>query len=136
MSAPFTLLDAKTVEAIHDAVLNPGEVPGLAGGKSLASALSRVENRILYEGIDDPVALAAAYGTAIARGHCFNDANKRTAFRVMGVVLLLNGVPGISGEAAEIGDVVIDAARGALPEEALVARLRAFQTFVFPEPDL
>jgi len=34
------------VIALHDRVLNPGELPGLALDKSLEAALSRVENRL------------------------------------------------------------------------------------------
>jgi len=65
----FTLLDAALVEAIHDEVLNPGEVPGRAGDKSLEGALARVENRLAYGLIADPFDLAVAYAVAIATGH-------------------------------------------------------------------
>ena len=41
----FILLPADLVEAIHDAVLNIGELPGRALNKSLEGALGRVENR-------------------------------------------------------------------------------------------
>lgn len=70
------------VEDIHDAVLNPGELPGRARDKSLEGALSRVENRLAYGVIGDIFDLAAAYAIAVACGHCFNDGNKRTALRV------------------------------------------------------
>ena len=42
--------------------------------------------------IGDVFDLAAAYAEAIARGHCFNDGNKRTAFETMVVALEMNGV--------------------------------------------
>ncbi|MEO8529989.1 MAG: type II toxin-antitoxin system death-on-curing family toxin, partial [Deltaproteobacteria bacterium] len=83
----WTLLTADMVEAIHDEVLNPGELPGLAGDKSLDGALARVENRIVYGLMGDAWDVAAAYAVAVAQGHCFNDGNKRTAFRVMQVFL-------------------------------------------------
>lgn len=41
----YLLLPADLVEAIHDGVLNPGELPGRARDKSLEGALARVENR-------------------------------------------------------------------------------------------
>jgi death-on-curing family protein len=37
------------------------------------------KNRILYAELDDIFDIAAMYAVAIARGHVFNDANKRTA---------------------------------------------------------
>lgn len=62
----FITLTAELVVAIHDRVLNPGELPGLALDKSLAGALGRVENRLAYDMIRDAYDLAAAYAIAIA----------------------------------------------------------------------
>jgi death-on-curing protein len=87
----FALLTPEIVEAIHDAVLNPGELAGRARDKSLEGALARVDNRLAYGLIHDAFDLAAAYAAAIAQGHCFNDANKRTAFRSMQTVMEMNG---------------------------------------------
>jgi death-on-curing protein len=87
----FVLLDAALVEAIHDEVLNAGELAGRARDKSLEGALARVEHRVAYGMIDDAFDLAAMYAVAIAMGHCFNDANKRTAFRAMNAALAMNG---------------------------------------------
>lgn len=87
----WVLIDAEGVIAIHDRVLNAGELAGLAGDRSLEGALARVENRIAYGLIGDVHDLAAAYAVALARGHLFNDGNKRTAFAVMELVLRLNG---------------------------------------------
>ena len=70
------LLSPALVVAIHDEVLNPGELAGLAQDKSLEAALSRVDNRLAYGMIADVFDLASAYAMAIARGHCFNDGNK------------------------------------------------------------
>ena len=47
------LLSAELVEAIHDEVLNPGELPGRARDKSLEGALARVENRLAYGMVGD-----------------------------------------------------------------------------------
>lgn len=90
----WVLIDAEGVIAVHDRVLNPSELAGLAGGRSLEGALARVENRIAYGLIGDVHDLAAAYAVALARGHVFNDGNKRTAFAVMELVLRLNGAGG------------------------------------------
>jgi death-on-curing protein len=36
--------------------------------------------------------LAAAYGFALARGHCFPDGNKRVALAIIDVFLRMNGL--------------------------------------------
>lgn len=120
------LLTPDMVSRVHDSVLNPGEVQGLAGGKSLDGALARVETRVMYGEVDDAASLAAAYAMAVARGHCFNDGNKRTAYRVMSLVLWLNGAgrPGL-GTVEETGDLIVETAKGALDEAGLTARLRS-----------
>jgi death on curing protein len=119
----FHLLTPALVEAIHDAVLNPGELQGRALNKSLDGALARVDNRLAYGMIEDAFALAAAYAIAIAQGHCFNDANKRTAHQSMDVCLDLNGIQ-IPWTATEIGPVIIRAAQGLLDEGELAHWLR------------
>ena len=119
----FVLLDASLVERIHDHVLNPGELPGRARDKSLEGTLARVENRLTYGMIADAFDLAACYGVVIAQGHCFNDANKRTAFRAMQVCLVLNGVQ-MRFETEETGQIIIRAAQRLLDEGELAEWLR------------
>ena len=120
----YLLPSAELVEEIHDIVLNPGELPGRARDKSLEGALARVENRLAYGMIEDVYALAAAYAMAIAQGHCFNDANKRTAYRVMQVVLDWNG--GIEPEVPEdvMGQQIIALAQGLIDDCQLADWLR------------
>ncbi|MBC7157695.1 MAG: type II toxin-antitoxin system death-on-curing family toxin [Rhodobacteraceae bacterium] len=121
----FAVLDAGIVEAIHDAVLNPGELSGRAGDKSLDGALARVENRLAYGLIGDVFDLAAAYGVAIAQGHCFNDGNKRTAFRAIQIVLDLHGHAEPDEPVEQVGQRIIAVAQGLASEEELAAWLRA-----------
>lgn len=102
----FLLLSAEQIETLHDLVLNPGELPGRALDKSLEGALARVDNRLAYCLIEDVFALAAAYAEAIAQGHCFNDANKRTAYRAMIVCLRLNGVT-LTHDTEDVGQRII-----------------------------
>lgn len=102
----FLLLSAEQIETLHDLVLNPGELPGRALDKSLEGALARVDNRLAYGMIEDVFALAAAYAEAIAQGHCFNDANKRTAYRAMIVCLRLNGVT-LTHDTEDVGQRII-----------------------------
>ena len=120
----YALLSAEMVEMIHDMALNPGELPGLAGDKSLDGALARVENRLIYGLIGDVFDLAAAYAEAIATGHCFNDGNKRTAHQTMDICLDLNGME-IPWNAQEIGDVIIRVAQRHGDEALLSDWLRA-----------
>ena len=116
-------LSPEMVEAIHDAILNPGELPGRAQDKSLDATLARVDNRLAYDLIEDVFALAAAYAMVVARGHCFNDGNKRTAFRALIVCLDLNGIQ-ITWPQPETGDRIIALAQGKLDDADLADWLR------------
>ncbi|WP_370400991.1 type II toxin-antitoxin system death-on-curing family toxin [Sulfitobacter sp. JB4-11] len=119
----YRLLDVGLVDTIHDAVLNPGELQGMAGDKSLDGALARVDNRLVYGMINDPFDLAAAYCVAVATGHVFNDANKRTAYKTMIVCLYMNGIR-IEHETIEAGDLIREVAQRRMDEEDLAAWLR------------
>jgi death-on-curing protein len=116
----YQLLTPELVEAIHDSVLNPGELRGRARDKSLEGALGRVNNRLVYGLIADMYDLAAAYAVAIARGHCFN---KRTAFQAMDVCLDLHGVQ-MAWETNAVGDMIIRAAQELVDEPTLSDWLR------------
>ena len=119
----FRTLSPDLVELLHDRNMNPGELPGRAGDKSLEGALARVEHRLAYELIGDVYDLAAAYGVAIAQGHCFNDGNKRAAFRAMDAALVLNGItPRYDTEA--VGLQIIRAAQRQMDEGELAEWLR------------
>ena len=119
----FQLLGSIQVDNIHTAVLNAGEVQGMAGDKSLEGALARVDNRLVYGMIHDAFDLAAAYAVAIATGHVLNDANKRTAYKSMVISLYLNGQR-IAHDTTEAGDVIREVAQGRMDEEDLAKWLR------------
>lgn len=119
----WRLLATEEVITIHDAVLNPGELEGLAKDKSLEAALSRIEFRINYGMISDVYDLAAMYAVAISQAHAFNDANKRTAYAAMEFVLLSHEVL-VEFDTKVIGDITIEAAQGKLDEDELAAWLR------------
>jgi len=119
----FRLLNATMVDTIHDAVLNAGELQGMAGDKSLDGALARVDNRLVYGMIEDVFDLAAAYCVAVATGHVFNDANKRTAYKTMIVCLYINGVR-IDHQTIEAGDLIREVAQRRMDEEDLATWLR------------
>lgn len=119
----FQLLTPELVEALHDAILNPGELPGRARDKSLEAALARVDNRLAYGMINDVFDLAAAYAVAVARGHCFNDGNKRTAHQSMDTCLDLNGIQ-IDWNTIEVGQTIIRCAQGLMEDGDLADWLR------------
>jgi death-on-curing protein len=61
-------------------------------GTPLDAALARPRNKFAYEPDSDLADLAAAYTFAIAKtSHPFMDGNKRTAFVVAVMFLILNG---------------------------------------------
>ena len=120
----YRLLSADLVILIHDAVLNHGELRGLAQDKSLEGALGRVDNRLMYGMVDDVFDLAAAYAAAISQGRCFNDGNKRTAHQSMDVCLDLNGVE-IDWAFEDIGQTIIRLAQGHMTEEEMADWLRS-----------
>jgi|TARA_B110000908_G_C9855253_1_gene271704 death-on-curing protein len=104
--------------------VDENELQGRSADKSLESTTARVNNRRAYGLIGDVFDLAAAYAAAIAQGHCFRDANKRTAFQTMDVVLELNGI-NIDCSADEVGDNVIALAQSAITESDFAAWLRS-----------
>jgi len=119
----YVLLSVELVDHLHDAILNPGELSGRARDKSLDATLARVDNRLAYGMANDIFDLAAAYAVAVARGHCFNDGNKRTAFRVMDACLVLNGITPL-WDTEEIGQIIIRCAQGLMEDGDLADWLR------------
>ncbi|MBN2630749.1 MAG: type II toxin-antitoxin system death-on-curing family toxin [Rhodobacteraceae bacterium] len=119
----FVLLSPELVEALHASVLNPGELAGRARDKSPEGALARVDNRLAYGMVADVFDLAAAYAVAVARGHCFNDGNKRTSFRTMNATLALNGAR-VGWNTEEVGQIIIRCAQGMMEDGDLADWLR------------
>jgi len=117
------LLSVAEVTALHEAVLNAGELEGLAPGASLEGALARVELRAQYGMSQDVYDLAAMYAVALARAHAFRDGNKRTAHATMEFVLLTHEIH-IPFDTKTVGDMIIRVAAGKLDEVELAQWLR------------
>jgi death-on-curing protein len=84
-------LGKRTVLYLHQrAVVDFGGHRGAVNEELLEAALARPQNKLSYED-PDLAALAAAYGFALARGHCFTDGNKRVAMLAIDVFLQING---------------------------------------------
>lgn len=67
--------------------------PGMRGVidiPKLQGALSRIDNAIVYQGLDDVFEIAAKYAACIAISHACPDANKRTGLAVALEYLSLN----------------------------------------------
>lgn len=123
----FVVIDVENVILIHDAVIGKKELQGLAKDKSLEATLSRVLNRMQYGFISDVFDLAACYAVFIAKAHCFNDANKRTAAAVLFFILSINGVE-IDFPGFELGEWIVEIASDKKSEVELAQWLRGQAT--------
>lgn len=87
--------------------------PGMKGVidiPKLQGALARIDNAILYDGLDDIFEIAAKYTASIAVAHALPDANKRTGLIVGLEYLSLNDYELISDNvlmADAVKDLVI-----------------------------
>jgi death-on-curing protein len=95
---------------------------GLAGPPrqgDLEAALGRPVNLYAYAESPPPLPrLAAAYGFALARGHCFPDGNKRVALAIIDVFLRMNGAELTANEMDAVATIQALAA-GDLTEDQL-----------------
>ena len=118
-------LESEEAMAIHDRQLaEHGGPSGVRDAGAFESALARPVNRWAY-GEDDLFALAAAYAFGIARNHPFVDGNKRTAWTLARVFLILNKRDIEFGEREAI-KLVQSLAAGELGEDELAEWLREY----------
>jgi death on curing protein len=105
-------LDPGLVVLIHDFILE--HEPGIQGVNvgALEGALGRIEARRHYQGLDDVFEIAGMYAEAIARGHTFSDANKRTALVSALTYLFLEGF--LIKRTPALEEIMVDVARGQL----------------------
>lgn len=75
-------------------------------------ALGRIEARRHYQGLDDVFEIAGMYAEAIARGHTFSDANKRTALVSALTYLFLEGF--LIKRTPALEEIMVDVAKGQL----------------------
>jgi death-on-curing protein len=111
------------VLVIHERQLSQfGGAAGLRDRGMLESALSRPQNKWLYEqaGLEE---LAASYAYGLAKNHAFIDGNKRVSFIVMMAFLRLNGVQ-FAPEPAAATAIILDLAAGLVSEDGLTRWIR------------
>ena len=89
---------------------------GQADIAKLQGALGRVDNAILYEGLDDLFEIAAKYTASIAFSHALSDANKRTGLSVALQYLSLNDYA-LTWDNELLADAVRDLVIGELTEQ-------------------
>lgn len=87
-------LNTNNIIGIHDQQIEMfGGVPGIRDRNLLESAVEQIQQNMfgkeLYETLEDKV---VRLGFCIARNHVFNDANKRTEFNSMILMLEVNDV--------------------------------------------
>lgn len=116
-------LSSEQVITIHEQVVGPSELQGVALNRSIESVLARVDNRIAYGFIEDVFELAASYACCIAVGNAFDDGNKRTAFTAMDACLRINGIE-VDFDTVEASEMIIKAAQGIVDEKELAEWLR------------
>lgn len=122
----ITFLTSREIMVIHERMIaSYGGLAGCADRARVESMVMRIINRHLYENEHDIFNLAAAYLLAIARGHCFNDANKRTAFAAATLFLRRNGISLRFSSSHE--NLTVEAAQGLLDIYEIASVLRQAQ---------
>lgn len=102
-----------------DLIADHGGLAGPPRMGDLEAALGRPMHLHAYaESPSSRQRLAAAYGFALARGHCFPDGNKRVALAIIDVFLRMNGLELTAAETDAV-DTILALAAGELTEEAL-----------------
>ena len=118
-------VSAEELIALHDAnIARYGGLPGMADTGRAEAIMGRILTRAMYEEITDLYQLAALYLVAVARGHIFNDANKRTAVNSSLLFLQRNGVS--ISDNAQLADIAVGAATGELSAGDVAELLREF----------
>lgn len=101
-----------------------GGLMGPSREGSLEAVLARPQNLYNYAPENATLErLAAAYGFALCRGHCFPDGNKRLGLAVMDVFLRMNGSQLMASE-AETAITLRAVAAGEISEEELAIWIR------------
>ncbi|MDD5037286.1 MAG: type II toxin-antitoxin system death-on-curing family toxin [Methylococcaceae bacterium] len=121
---PVIWIKESVVLALHEEHLaEHGGAVGIRDRGLLESALFRPQN---LASDDDPdfAALAAAYGFGLVRNHPFIDGNKRTAFTVTELFLVLNGQELIADDPSCVV-TLLRLAEGSLSEKEFAGWIRA-----------
>lgn len=109
----------------RELIVEHGGLTGPPRQGDLEAALGRPVNPHAYsESPPTLPRLAAAYGFALARGHCFPDGNKRIALAIMDVFLRMNGME-LTADELEAVSTIQSLAAGDLDEDQLAEWIAA-----------
>lgn len=124
--ADIKYLSVEQVINIHKQILEgTPEDKNRSPDKSIDSAINRIHDYVYYDGLNDLFKMAALYGVAIAKGHCFNNGNKRTGMVSMVVFLEINGIQ-LSACDQQIEDIMIDIVENKITQDGLADWLRSY----------
>jgi len=113
----WTWIEFEDICFIHDQqISNYGGFMGIRDVGVIESAISRPKNVAIYQDNADVSDLASAYAFGIARYHGFIDGNKRTAWMVSRLFLLVNGYQ-ISFNEYDAEETMVQLAEGELSQE-------------------
>lgn len=121
----MSLITSTFVIAVHDEILKETGV-GREGCHidKLEGVLSRIDQQMYYNNVEDLFEIAAWYGIAIAKGHAFVDGNKRSGLATMLTFLEIQGVS-IKDETG-LDDLMVDIVESQDEHEILALRVSDF----------
>lgn len=105
-------LTSQEIQSIHDSILI--DYSGLKGNRpnlSVDALVGRIHANLTYQVFNTLEEVAGLYAEVIAKGHVFNDGNKRTALVSMLTFLDLNGLSLIADQ-DKLADQIVDLSEG------------------------
>ena len=125
MKAPVWVPVRAVVAIQAELIAEHGGLSGPPRQGDLEAALRRPVN--LHSHAESPPTLprlAAAYGYALACGHCFPDGNKRVALAIIDVFLRMNGLE-LTADELDAAETIQSLAAGERTEEQLAEWIAA-----------
>lgn len=117
-------LSAAEIKDIHDSILlNNSGLKGSRPDLSVEALVGRIHSNLAYQTFTSVAEVAALYAEVIAKGHVFNDANKRTALISMLTFLDLNGFS-LRADQNAIADRMVEISNGKLGYKQFSAWLK------------
>lgn len=105
-------LTGKEIAAIHDSILkNYSGLKGKRPDLSVDALVGRIQSNLTYQSFNAVEEIAALYAEVVAKGHVFNDGNKRTALLSMITFLDINGYQLVLNQ-DDLADQIVDLADG------------------------
>ena len=109
----------------RELIAEHGGLTGPPRQGDLEAALGRPVNLHAHSGSPPTLPrLAAAYGFALARGHCFPDGNRRIALAIIDVFLRMNGME-LTADELDAASTLQSLAAGDLTEDQLAGWIAA-----------